>query len=360
MSPVPKIKVERRVRPESVTRFAVQVLRAVGLPPQNATTLAAALVSADLQGIKTHGMSRLPMYVSRIQKGLMNAETTGRLLHRHGSILTIDGENGIGQVLAVRAMQDAVDVARELGVGMVGVRHSNHFGVAGYYCERAASEGMLGIAFTNSPKGIPPWNGRDAYFGTNPIAAAIPVPGRDPILIDLSTSVTARGNIIMAAQSKEPIPAGWAIDREGHPTTDAEEALAGAVLPMAGPKGYALALLVEVLAGVLTGAAFGPHVRNMYTDWTAGSGIGHLLMAVDPGGFGPPNHFLDRMAAMAEEIEAVPPAPGTSGPRLPGSRRHESMIRSMQIGITYTPIVWDELIRLGDETGVAIPDVLPE
>ncbi len=354
----PKASFEVRVQPESMTRFAAQVLRALGVGEENATTLTAALVSADLQGIQTHGMNRLPMYAERIRRGLIDTETMGRVVRRHGSIESLDGENGIGQVLAARAMRDAVEIAREFGVGMVGVRRSNHFGVAGYYCEQAAAAGMLGFAFTNSPKGVPPWNGRTPYFGTNPIAAAFPVSGRDPIVIDLSTSVTARGNIIMAAQGGEPIPPDWAIDHAGHPTTDAEAALQGAILPMAGPKGYALALLVEVLAGVLTGAAFGPHVRNMYTDWTAGSGIGHLFMAIDPGGFGPSEAFAGCMAAMAEEIEAVPPAPGTAGPRLPGARRHESLARSMLEGLTYPPFVWDELVALGAKTGVEAPDIL--
>lgn len=346
-----------RVRPEAMEQYALDILRGVGVSQENAATLAAALIHADLQGIQTHGMSRLPIYAARLQKGLINGSTVGKVLKRHGSVLTMDGENGIGQVLAVRAMHEARELARKFGVGMVGVRRSNHFGVAGYYCEIAAAADMIGLAFTNSPKGIPPWNGREAYFGTNPIAVGIPVAGRDPIIIDFSTSVVARGNIILAAQSGEPIPTGWAIDEQGCPTTDAKEALRGAVLPMAGPKGYGLAILVEVLAALLTGAAFGPHVRNMYTDWTGGSDIGHLMIAIDPGAFGEADYFLQRVAAMAEEIEAVPPVSGTAGPRLPGTRRHASMRQALRKGIEYPEAVWHELHKLGVEVRVALPPV---
>ena len=344
------------MHPEAMARFAEGVLRAIGVPGANAAELAAALVSADAQGIKTHGMSRLPMYAARLAKGLMNGATTGTIVHRRGAVVAIDGENGIGQVLAARAMREAVALAREAGVGVAGVRRSNHFGVAGYYCEQAAAAGMIGLAFTNSPKGIPPWDGREAYFGTNPIAAAIPLPDQPPIVIDLSTSVVARGNIIMAAQAGEPIPEGWAIDKEGRPTTDAKAALEGAVLPIAGPKGYALALLVEVLAGVLTGAAFGPHVRNMYTDWTSGSDIGHLLIAIDPGAFGDRDAFLKRMAQMAAEILAVPPVEGSAGPRLPGARRHALAADASRSGLSYSPTVWGELEKLARETGVPLPE----
>ena len=344
-----------RVRVDEISRFARAILASVGVPQPNADTLSDVLVHADMQGIFSHGMSRLPTYAARIERGLINPRTSGSVVTRRGAVRVIDGENGIGQVLGVRAMQDAIDGAGEHGVGIVGVRRSNHFGVAGYYAELGAEMGMIGIALTNSPKGIPPWGGREAYFGTNPIAAAIPVPGRLPIVIDLATSVTARGDIILAAQRGEPIPKGWAIDSEGRPTTDAQAALTGAVLPMAGPKGYALALLVEVLTGVLTGAAFGPHVLNMYEDWTQGSEMGHLFIAIDPAAFGDPAFFLDRMETMAREIEAVPPASGATAPRLPGERRHASAIRARKEGISYSPSIWAALERLGLERGVPLP-----
>ena len=332
-------------------RFAARVLEAAGASAENAGALAEALVDADMQGIGTHGLGRLAAYARRIELGLMDGRAKGRVVRRMPAAAAIDGQNGIGQVIGLRAMDLALEIAGEAGVGVVAVRRSNHFGVAGYFCERAAAAGAIGIAMTNSPSGIPPAGGTEPYFGTNPIAAAIPVAGRPPVVIDVSASVVARGNIIMAAKTGRPIPLGWAIDRDGNPTTDPEAAITGAVLPMAGHKGYALALLVEALAGVMAGAAFGPRVGGMYGD-APGSDTGHLFMAIDPASFGERDVFFQRMAQMASEIESVRPAPGGGPPRLPGDRRHANRQRSLKHGIEIPVEVARELAELGERLGV--------
>lgn len=342
--------------PDRLAAFCRGVLERLGVPQENATLLTEALLAADLQGIGTHGVSRLPIYAQRIEAGLVNGHTQGQVVRRRGVATLIDGENGMGQVVAARAVREAIATASASGVGLVGVRRSNHFGVAGYYCEMAAREGMIGFAFTNGPAVIPPWGGRRPYFGTNPVACAIPAAGLPPVVIDLSASVVSRGSIILAAKTGEEIPSGLALDPQGEPTTDARRAMMGAIMPMAGAKGYALALMVEVLAGALTGAAFGTGVQDMYGGSAEPADVGHLFLVIDPGTLMERELFLARMRRMADEICAIPPQSGTEAPRLPGARRHAAHDRHMKAGIPIPAAVVDELRGLGDRLGVPFPD----
>ncbi len=337
------------VSSETLTRFVETLLEHVQIPRDDAAVTAHVLVDADLTGRHTHGVSRVPLYVNRIRRGMIASNPLIQASHEPFPVLTVlDGGNGLGPVVAWRAMEQAVSLSEHYGVGIVAVRQSNHAGAMSVYCEEAARRGHILMALTNSPPGIPPWGGRNPFFGTNPIAYGIPRgTARPPLIVDLATSVVARGNIIEAARLRQPIPQGWAVDENGCPTTDAEAALKGAVLPMAGAKGYALALVVEILSAVLSGAGVGPGVKNPYNDFSGASNVGHFFCAINPAGFGSVEEFDLRMARMEHSIHQVPTMPGYKV-RLPGDRALQQRQYYQEHGIPVDQDLFQQLNILAE------------
>lgn len=246
-------------------------------------------------------------------------------------------------------------MAKETGNAGVAVRNSNHFGTATYYCQMACREGMALIVMSNSPPGIAPWGGRSAYFGTNPIAFGFPTKRKPPVIVDMSSSLVARGRIILAAKQGLPIPEGWAIDEEGVATTDAEAALKGAVLPLGGAKGYALALAVEIMSGVLSGAAFGPHVNNLYKDGDPPAKVGHSFVLLDVSRWMQVDKYYERMEQFLREIKASPRAKGIEEIYYPGERRYLTYLENKDKGIALPETVREELESLGREHRVTFP-----
>ncbi len=335
------------VSSETLTRFVETLLEHVQVPHDDAVITAHVLVDADLSGRHTHGVSRLPLYVNRIRRGVMASNPLIQLWHDQFPLLTVlDGGNGLGPVVAWRAMEQAVSLSEHYGAGIVTVKGSNHAGAMSVYCEEAARRGHILMALTNSPPGIPPWGGRAPFFGTNPIAYGIPRgAAKPPIIVDLATSVVARGNIIQAARLKQPIPPNWALDDNGCGTTDPEAALRGAVLPMAGAKGYALALVVEILSGVLSGAGVGPGVKNPYNDFSGAANVGHFFLAFSPAGFGVEEEFYTRIAALEQGIHQVPTMPGEQI-RLPGERALQQRAYYQEHGIPLDRDLFEDLNAL--------------
>lgn len=331
--------------------FCRSLLSGAGVPEEDAAVVADVLVDTSLEGIDTHGVSRLPIYLTRIQNGRINAQPHIRVDRTAPGLANVDGDNGLGQLVGARSMQVAIKLAEEAGIGAVATKRSNHFGASSYYCKMASSCGMAGMAFTNTPSGIPPWGGKKAYFGTNPIAFAFPGK-KQPVVVDMSSSTVARGNIILAAKEGRAIPEGWAIDSEGRPTTDAKAALDGAVLPMAGPKGYAMALAVEVLSGILTGSAYGPGVGWIYDESTDPVDIGHFFIAIDLNKLIPLSDFLCRMDHMVGEIKGSPKAQGVEEILIPGERRFNKAIVRTREGIPISPQLLEELNKLAGELGI--------
>lgn len=340
------------IHPDELRRFCAEVLVASGVPGDDAETIARILVRADLEGVGTHGVSRLPVYSTCLRRGRINPRPVIQCIQKAPSLGLVDGGHGLGFLVANQAMAFALELASQTGAGFVAVRHSSHFGAASFFCNLAADAGKIGMAFTNTPSGVAPWGGRAAFFGTNPIAMSFP--GRDGrhVCIDLSTSVTARGRILKAARNGEPIPEGWAVDSQGRPTTDAAQALAGAMLPMAGAKGYALALGVEILAGVLTGAAVGRHLGWMYDDNPDPVDTGHAFLAVDVAPLMDLGLFQDRLEALLDEVRAVPLAQGFASIRIPGERARR-LARENALGLPLEPAVAAELDALAGELGLA-------
>ncbi len=342
-----------RISVSALHAFCYDALLAVGVPPQDAVLTANSLTQADARGLGSHGVVRLlPVYTQRLRRGSTRACPQMRVQQRRGAVAVIDGDAGMGQVTGAFAMRTAVEMARELGTGLVGVRNSSHFGYGAMYVEQAVQAGLIGMALTNAPSNMPPWGGRTPYFGTNPIAVGIPCGAERPVILDMSTSVAARGKIVMLQKKGEPVPPGWAIDAEGRPTTDADAALAGAVLPFGGYKGAGLALLVDALSGVLTGAAFGLHIVNLYDEGERSQNVGHFFVALDPAGFLAPGEFEARMDQFVQEVRSQPRMPGVERIYLPGEMEYEQAETSARDGIPVPQAGVAELEQLARELSI--------
>jgi (2R)-3-sulfolactate dehydrogenase (NADP+) len=281
----------------------------------NARSVACALTQAEIDGQKGHGLSRLPSYAAQARAGKVDGHAVPSLRQTRPSVLMIDVGNGFAFPAVDLAIARLPAVAAGTGIAAAGFTRSHHFGVVGRHVERLAEAGLIALAFANTPKAIAPWGGRRALFGTSPVAFAAPQRAAPPLVVDMALSQVARGKILTAAQRGEPVPADWAVDADGRPTTDAQAALRGALQPIGGPKGAALALMVEMLAVALTGAQFGFEASSFFDAEGPAPGVGQLLLVADPGAFAGREAFLDRAAALTRMIEA------DAGARLPGTRR---------------------------------------
>lgn len=327
-------------------------MESLGVPADRAALVADSLVFANLRGVDSHGVCRLLIYAQRIAKGVVDPKAGVRVVHETAGTLLIDGQNGLGQFAGVATMDLAIAKAKQSGVAFAGVRNSNHFGTGAYFVMRALPHGMIGLALSNAPSTMAPWGGITPYIGTNPLAAAIPAGEEKPVIMDMATSVVARGKIIEAAKQGKPIPLGWAQDAEGRPTTDAAAALVGAVLPFGGPKGYAISVLIDIFSGVLTGAAWGPHIRTLYDHWDEPQNVGHFFAAINVASFMEPRAFHARMDQMIREIKAGRRAAGVDEILLPGEPEFRIEEARRRDGIPLPGATVDELTQVGEMAGV--------
>jgi len=334
--------------------FSRVVLERLGVPGDGAQTVAECLVFAELRGVDSHGLIRLPVYARRIQAGVVNARPTIRVERRFAAVSLVEGDNGLGPVVGMRAMLEALDLAETSGAAWVGVRGSNHFGAAAYYLEQALRRSYIGCAVSNAPPNMAAFGGRVRFLGTNPMAVAIPAGRMRPLIFDASSSVAARGKIITAAQRHQPIPEGWAIDPEGRPTTDAQAALLGAVLPFGGAKGSAVSFIIDILSGVQTGAAFALHL-NTLENLKAVQNLGHVFAAFRTDLFLPAEEFRRRMDEVLEMLRSSPPAPGVARVLAPGEVELDNEARNRECGIPLEQATIRQLEELGRETGVEFP-----
>ncbi len=323
----------RRYPSEQVRDLAAALSIAAGVPGADSAIFSDALVTADLGGVGTHGISRLPIYLRRIDAKLIDPRAALTIDRRRGGVLTLDAGNGLGQVQAARALDLLLPLAREHGIVSATIRNSQHFGALSYFCNLAAGNGMILLAMTNCEPAMSPAGGYDPFFGTNPIAVSFPTGKGFTVKIDMATSVVARGNIIAAQARGAPIPAGWALDADGNPTTDAKQALLGTVLSMAGHKGYALALMVEVFSGVLSGSAIAPDVGSMYKDLDRKQDVGHFFCLLDIDAFVDLPVFLTRIDATIDRIKAGRRRPGVDEILLPGERSARTAALNRMRGI---------------------------
>lgn len=342
------------VKAEDLTRFGTAVLQATGVPAADAHLLADSLVTAELWGHSSHGMLRLPWYMTRLRSGAMRAVTSARLAVDNGAIVVLDGQDGIGQVLTDQAVKLGVERARQFGISAVGVRNSNHFGTAAYFTRDAAKAGCVTFLATNASPAMAPWGGRTKAIGTNPWSIAAPAGRYGVAVMDIANTAVARGKIYLAAERGQDIPATWAADEQGVPTTNAKEAIHGLILPMAGHKGYVISFMMDVLAGVLTGSHFGSNIAGPYQP-DRKSGCGHLLLTIDIDSMMPRAEFEQRMEALVAEVKAVPAAQGVEEIFFPGELEDRNTERHREHGITVADQTWQSLATLGAETNTTLP-----
>ncbi|MBS7541707.1 Ldh family oxidoreductase [Ancylobacter oerskovii] len=339
-------------------RFAEAVLRAAGMREAPAVRVADTLIYADLRGVGSHGVARLSSYLDRVRAGVMALDPEMAVVSEAPASVLLDAGNGFGQLAGLRAMELAVAKARETGAGVVGVANSNHFGVAAYFAEQAVKAGMVGMVLTNSSPAMTPYNARIPLVGTNPIAFGVPAGRHRPIILDMSTSIVARGKIRLAARSGAQIPAGWAVDADGNPTQDARAAMKGSLAPIGGPKGAGLSLIIDLLTGVLTGTGLTGEVRNI-SDVAGPSRTGHLFVAIDVARFMPLDIFRERVDSVIAGIKAMPSVDG--GPIfLPGEMEARGAEARGEAGIALSADVAADLAALGGRYGLALPGGRPQ
>lgn len=318
-----------------------------GLPPADAAEITDHLIEAELRGVTTHGLVRLIGYLKRFKCGVLNTRPVIKKATAAGAVALLDGDCGSGQVVGVAAMDEALRLAEKYGVSFVGVRNSSHFGMAAYYAMMGLSKGMIGFVITNASPRMVPTGGREKMIGNNPFAIAFPVDAGYPIVVDMALSVAAAGKIRNASAKNEPIPADWALDEDGLPTQDPAKALRGFLLPIGGHKGYALAVAFDLLAGVLTGAAFGPDIGSL-DDLTRHQNVGHVFGAVKIDKFMPEEEYQARIARYVQQIKSTKKSPGCKEIFLPGEQEARRSERYRREGIPLD----DKLVREINDAGM--------
>ncbi|QDI92109.1 ureidoglycolate dehydrogenase [Salicibibacter halophilus] len=312
-----------------------------GVRKDEAEVIADVLVHANLRGVDSHGVLRVEHYIKRIKAGGLNIEADPAIEKTSDHTCIYDGDNGFGHVNSKRAMDEAIVMAKTSGTGAVAVKNSSHCGALSYFVQQAAKENFIGIAMSHADKIVVPFGGAESFFGTNPIAFGFPTKEENPVVLDLATSNVALGKVLNAREKGEEIPEGWGVDLEGDDTTDPHAVTS--LTPFGGPKGYGLAMVVEVFSALLTGSAFGPHISKMYGDYDQYRGLGHFFMVINPEHFVSTHSFLSQMDQMVKEMRAVKPAESFDRVMAPGEPEMLEEIRRAENGIPLPQHVWDYL-----------------
>lgn len=322
------------------------VLKIYGVPEKNAETAASVMISASLRGIDSHGIAYLPVYVERIKKGVIDPKAEPEVIHETDNTAVVDCNNGLSQVGAVHAMNLAIEKALSRNTGFVGVRNSGHFGMVSYYTMEAARNNCIGFAVTNAPSSVAPFGGMQPLFGTNPISFAFPVKDKPDIVIDFATSAIARTKLRNMAAEKEEIPEGWALNKEGYMAKTADEGYEGVLLPAAGVKGYGLAIIVEVLSAIITGAAFTKNVGGLVDDFTRPQNVGHFLGAISIESFLPLENYYQVMDSFIQSIKEVKPVPGIEQVLYPGELEYKTELSRKSEGIPVSEALMEKIKEL--------------
>ncbi len=351
---------------ERLAEFSARVLEHAGVAQADARQAADVLAASDLRGIDSHGVARLSMYYNMLAKGRINPRPAIRVVRETPSTATVDGDNGLGLVVGPWANALAMDKAEQVGSGWVAVRHTNHYGIAGYYPLQALRRDLIGWAMTNATKLVAPLWSAERMLGTNPIAIAFPGKEEPPIVIDMATSAVAYGKLEIAIRGGKPIPEGWGVDRDGRPATHAQQVIdGGAMLPLGGDrergghKGYALAAMVDILCGILPGANWGPFappfaLQQDVPTRKVGMGIGHFFGALKIDGFIDLDEFKQEIDEWVRVFRAARPAAGTNGPLIPGDPEREAEAARARLGVPLPHAVYADLLELSRVTGIPL------
>jgi LDH2 family malate/lactate/ureidoglycolate dehydrogenase len=339
---------------DEVEALAARLLVAAGTSPDDAAAVAKTLAWADVRGRHAQGIFRLPVLEKMLRHGLVTSPAAMVWTELSPTAHHLDAGNGFGQVAGIRAMDKAIEVARTFGMGIVAVNNTNHYGAASYFCAQAAEAECLGLAFTNASPKVAPFGGTKALLGTNPIAFGCPSPAA-PILVDFSTGAVAGSTVRHSGASGGSLPEGVALDRSGQPTTDPAAIKDGCLLPAAGPKGFGLGLMVEVLCGILAGAGMSYEVGPYYSTWTREVGIGHMFMAIDIARFQPLDVFLERVGGLIAAVKSCPPQSGVDEILIPGEVRERYAQQYSNTGVPLDAATVDTLDELGGRLNVTLP-----
>jgi ureidoglycolate dehydrogenase (NAD+) len=333
---------EMRVPHDRLTSFTADCLEKLGLEAAAARLVAETLVAANLRGVDSHGVVRLPHYAARLRNGTVNARPNITLRKTGPSAALVEGDRGMGQLVATRAMDEAIALAAQTGVGAVVARNSSHCGACAWFVEMAVRKGMIGIALTHTDSIMVPPGMKRIFLGSNPIAFGAPG-AREPVIIDMSTTHVAWGKVLVARQEGKTIPPDWGVDAQGKPTTDAQQVVG--LAPTGGHKGYALALMIEILCAQLAGVPFGRHVTKMYGELDKARNLGHFMLALDIARFTDQKAFADQIAMLMQEIH-------DEGALAPGDPERLNAERRKRDGIELPEATASELRALAGELGV--------
>ena len=337
------------VSAESLETFVSGMFRHTGCSTSHAATVARCLVLTNLWGIDSHGVLRVPEYLDRLRSGATNPTPNIRTLKADSGLEVLDADNGPGYVAASAAMSRAIEIAEQDNIAAVGIINSNHCGATALYARMAVEHGMIGVAMSNvAPNMVMP-GASEAITGNNPVAVAVPTFGEFPFVLDISMSAVAGGKLLVAARNGEEIPLGWATDKDGRPTSDPKTGFEGFLLPMAAHKGFGIALLVDILTGVITGGSFQQHLKSMYRHPDDPSRTAHLMLVMNPLVFMSKNVLQRRMGEFFDTVKESPMWDERSEMLLPGEIEHRSEQERRRSGIPLPRTLYDELLRIGDE-----------
>jgi ureidoglycolate dehydrogenase (NAD+) len=323
------------------------ILEKNGVPYEEAQVVATSLVDADLRGVSSHGVIRLPIYLKRLNNGVIPGAADVEMIKETESTAVLNGKNALGQVVSKKAIDILLDKAENNPISAVTVRNSNHFGAAAYWANKLQEKGMIGFSISNVEPLMPPPGGAAARVGNNPISIVIPTSDSRPIVVDMATSTVPLGKVLAAKSKGESIPLGWAVDKAGKPTTDPDEVVNGGFLfPVGGPKGYALAIVVDVLTALLSGGAIGKEINSMYNDINNPNCVSHFFMGIRIDAFIEPALFFQAVNRYIQFIKDTPLAEGSSGIFMPGEIEHLNKERNVTAGINLPDSVFDELVDL--------------
>jgi len=340
---------------EALTRYAADLLQAAGAPAAHAELVARSLVAANLRGVDSHGVQLLTFYLEQMRDGRIDPCARGEVRRESGATLIYDGMNGLGQVVADAATRHAGRLCREHGAGVVSVRESNHFGAAAYWAQAISAHGYLAVALCNASPSVAPWQGKDPRWGTNPICMSLPGPNEGGWLLDMATTTVAMGKIYKAGLSGWPeIPAGWAMDNEGVPTTSTAAALSGLLMPLGGYKGSGLAMMVEILCGVLSGGAIAGELGGLRVK-SRPFRVSHFFFALDVARFMEPEEFYGRVKRLVAMAKSSAPARGYDEVLVAGEPEWRVEAVRSRDGIPLSEGVWDALRQHAARLGIATP-----
>ncbi|MEE4216631.1 MAG: Ldh family oxidoreductase [Xanthomonadales bacterium] len=341
---------ETRVPYDSLIRFVGKIFEeGGGCTVDDARTMAECLVQTNLWGIDGHGVIRVPIYLERFRNGAMNKRPRIRTLRSEGALEVLDADNSAGYIAGRAAMKRAIELAREKAVSAVGIINSNHCGATALYARMAAEEGMVGIAMTNVAPNMSMPGVRKSITGNNPIAVAVPTFGDFPFCLDISLSAVAGGKLIVAAKNGEEIPLGWATDKDGNPTTDAQAGFEGFLLPVGAHKGFGLSLMVDILCGVMTGGAFQDHLKGMYKYPGDPSATAHLMLVINPQVLMSKEQLKQRMTEFVATLKDTPVNTGAPEILIPGELEYRVEQERKSEGIPLPAAVFEDLVRIGNE-----------